>query len=170
MSERQQRRLENLADTLALRVQTLRSTGFLRETDTLLSLDYASQAAQAPYLFDMAGGILHRNHCPVVPDSSSSTLYALSDLREEDEKLACPICWPQLSADSRVPTNGTSEIFSGAMSYPNQFSSILRERRKDYHISHRESGLVAKAAKFISRLRHFCAGTKRSLTRLARSF
>jgi len=97
MSEWKQRRLENLADTLAFRVQALHYSSFLRETDTLLSLDYASQAAQAPYLFDMAGGILHRGHCRAVPDGSRSTLYAVWELREGDEKLACPRCCPQSS-------------------------------------------------------------------------
>lgn len=92
MSEWRQRHLENLADALLLHVQKLRSSGFLKETATLLNLDYASQAAQAPYLFDMARGILHRKHCAALPHGSRSTLYALWELREGDDKLACPIC------------------------------------------------------------------------------
>lgn len=92
MSERKQSRLENFADILVLRVQKLRSSGFLRETPTLLNLDSASQAAQAPYLFDMACGVLHRDHCTAIPDSCKTTLYPVWELREEDEKLACAIC------------------------------------------------------------------------------
>lgn len=91
-----------MADTLALRAQDLRTRGLLTETATLLSLDYASQAAQAPYLFNMADGILHRSYCAVVRNGSRSTLYATWELREGDEKLACPSCCPQSGAQPRI--------------------------------------------------------------------
>lgn len=84
--------LAHLADTVALRVQKLRSAGLLRETATLLNLDYTSQAAQAPYLFDIARGLLHRKHCAAMPNGSRSTFYAVWELRKGDEKLACPTC------------------------------------------------------------------------------
>lgn len=101
MSNRKGRTLR-LADALALRVQELRSRGFVNETATLLSLDYASQAAQAPYLFDMADGILHRGRCAAIPNGSKSTLYAVWELKEGDAKLACPIC---CSDQPRSPTS-----------------------------------------------------------------
>lgn len=102
MSDRKDGRLDRLADTLALRAQELRSRGLLNDTATLLSLDYASQLAQAPYLFDMADGILHRSRCAAVPSGSRSTLYAVWELRDGDEKLACPSCCPQFDAQPQI--------------------------------------------------------------------
>jgi hypothetical protein len=161
MNNGEQRSLEDLADTLALRVQELRSKGLLKETETLLNLDYTSQAAQAPFVFDMAGGILHRNHCNAVPHGSRSTLYAVWELREGDETPACPICSPRSGEQPQVQTESALDLFFGILSFVDQFSSILRERGKQYRHSHRESPLVFRVEKLISWLRPLRAGVRR---------
>jgi hypothetical protein len=161
MNNGEQRSLEQLADTLALRVQELRSNGLLKETEALLNLDYTSQAAQAPFLFDMAEGILHRNHCTAVPNGSRSTIYAIWELREGEETSACPICCPHSGAQPRVPTESTSDLLFGIISFVDQFSSILRERGKQYRHSHRETTFVVRAERLISWLRLLRAGIGR---------
>lgn len=155
----EQNGLEDLADTLALRVQELRSKGIVK--DALLNLDYASQAAQAPFLFDIAGGVLHRNGCNAVPNGSRSTLYAVSELKDGDEKLACPICSPQSASQPKVQTESTSDLLFGIISLVDQFSSILRERGRAYRISRRQSLLVARIEWVISWLRLVRAGTRK---------
>jgi hypothetical protein len=159
MSNRKKRGRDRLADTLALRVQELRSSGLLNETVTLLSLDYASQSAQAPYLFDMADGILHRNPCAAAPNGSRSTLYAVSELREEDEKLLCRVCFPQ-SGESALQTGSASDTFLGIISFLDQFRSIFRERGRESRISHTQ---VAKKQKLASRLKLLGADMRRLL-------
>lgn len=153
--------LEDLADTLALRVQELRSNGLIKDTEALLNLDYTSQAAQAPFLFDIAGGILHRNGCDAVPNGSRSTLYALPEIREGDEKLACPICRPQSAPPPKVQTESASDLLFGIISFVDQFGLILRERGKQYRRSHNEKPLVVKVERLISWLRPLYAGIRR---------
>lgn len=147
MSNLEHKSLEDLADTLALRIQELRTKGLLKETETLLNLDYASQAAQAPFLFDMARGLLHRNHCTAIPTSSRSTLYAVWELTDGDEELACPTCCPQSGEQLQLQTAGTSDTVFGIISFLDQFSSVLRERGKEYRASNRGSPLVAQVEK-----------------------
>lgn len=157
----EQQGLEDLADTLALRVQELRSKGILKETDALLNLDYSSQAAEAPFLFDIAGGVLHRNGCNAVPNGSRSTLYAVSELGEGDEKLACPICCPQSDPQPKVQRESASDLLFGIISFVDQFSSVLRERGKQYRRSHREKSMVVRVERLIMWLRPFRAGIKK---------
>jgi hypothetical protein len=157
----EQNGLEELADSLALRVQELRSNGLVKNTEALLNLDYTSQAAQAPFLFDIAGGVLHRNGCNAIPNGSRSTLYALPELREGDEKLACPICRPQSAPQPKVQAESASDLVFGIISFVDQFSSILRERGKQYRHSHRKKPLVARIEKLISWLRPFRTGVRK---------
>jgi hypothetical protein len=161
MNNGEQRSLEGLADSLALRVQELRSNGLLKETEALLNLDYSSQAAQAPFLFDMAEGILHRNHCTAVPNGSRSTLYTIWELREGEETSACPICHPHSGAQPRVPTESTSDLLFGIISFVDQFSSILRERGKQYRHSHWEKPMVLRVERLISLLKPLRAGIRK---------
>jgi hypothetical protein len=161
MNNGEDRSLDHLADSLALRVQELRSNGLLKETETFLNLDYTSQAAQAPFLFDMAGGILHRNYCTAVPNGSRSALYAVWELGEEDKERACPICCPQSVEQPPVQTESASDLLFGIISFVDQFSSILRERGKQYRQSHRERPLVLRLEKLISWVRVFRPSTKR---------
>jgi hypothetical protein len=147
MNNLDQATLDDLADTLALRIQDLRTQGLLKETETLLNLDYTSQAAQAPFLFDMARGILHRNHCTAIPPGSGSTLYAVWELTDGDKELACAICRPESGEQSQLDTEGTSDILFGIVSFLDQFSAVLRERGKEYRNANTGSALVAQVEK-----------------------
>jgi hypothetical protein len=160
MSDRKERSLDRLADTLALRAQELRSRGLVSETATLLSLDYASQRAKAPYLFDMADGILHRKHCAAALNGSTSTLYAVWELREGDQKLACPVCSPHSGESALIDTGSASDTFLGIISSVDQFRSIFRERGRESRISHAQ---VAKKQKLASRLKLLGADMRRLL-------
>src|SRR5207302_11368432 len=117
MSNLEHTSLEHLADTLALRIQELRSKGLLKETETLLNLDYTSQAARAPFLFDMARGVLHRNHCTAIPPGSGTTLYAVWELTDGDKELACAICRPESGEQCQLDREGTSDILFGIVSF-----------------------------------------------------
>ena len=150
MSNMEHTSLEDLADTLALHIQKLRSKGLLKETETLLNLDYTSQAAQAPFLFDMARGVLHRNNCVAISRSSRSTLYAVWEMRAGDEELTCPVCCPGSGKQSQIQTEGASDILFGIISFLDQFSSVLRERGKEYRNSNRGSALALQVEKLVA--------------------
>ncbi|HUZ46447.1 MAG TPA: hypothetical protein VMW54_07395 [Terriglobia bacterium] len=144
MSSLEHTSLADLADTIALRIQELRSEGILKEAETLLNLDYTSEAADAPFLFDMVRGTLHRNNCTAIPASSKSTVYAVWELKEGDDQLACPVCRPQSDKPSHIQADGTADILFGIMSFLDQFSSVLRERGKEYRKSNQGKVLAAE--------------------------
>jgi hypothetical protein len=127
--------LEHFADLLALRIQQVRREGFLDGEEALLGLDCATDAARAPFQFDMVEARLHRTGCAAIPRGSRSTLYAVWAMKHGDEKLACPSCLPT-PHDNRAPENGdTSDLVLGVISIVEQFSSVLRQRGKEYRKS-----------------------------------
>jgi hypothetical protein len=162
MNNLQQASLEELADAVALSVQQFRVEGLLQEADTLLDLDYSSQAAQAPFVFDMVRGTLHRNHCTAIPSSCKSALYALWELREGDAELACDICRPQWGDQPYIQTDTALDTLFGVISFLDQFSSVLQERGKEYRNSKSESPLVTLVEKLFGDFdrirRHFPNG------------
>jgi hypothetical protein len=142
--------LDELADSLSLRIQELRGQGLLTETEPLLNLDYTSQAAQAPFLFDMARAMVHRNHCAAIPDSSKSTLYAVWELSAGDRQMACPVCRPHLAAPPPAETEQISNLLLGIVSFLDQFASVLRERGKEYRQSDKGNALVTQLEKLFA--------------------
>jgi hypothetical protein len=134
--------LEELADQIALNIQELRTQGLLEESETLLNLNYTARALEAPYLFDMVSGTVHRRDCKAIPATSRSALYAVWELHEGNEQSACPSCHPAADQQAALPVAGGADIFFGILSFVDQFSSILRERGTEYRQSEKGKALI----------------------------
>ncbi len=140
--------LEHFADLLALRIQQMRTEGLLDGEEALLSLDCAADAAQAPFQFDMVEARLHRTGCPAIPRSSRSTLYAVWSVKPGDEKVACPSCLPTPQDNPAPERDDTSDLVLGVISIVEQFSSVLRQRGKEYRKSTAGQALIQKMEGF----------------------
>ena len=136
--------LEHFADLLALRIQQMRMDGLIDGEEALLNLDCTADAAQAPFQFDMVEARLHRTGCPAIPRSSRSTLYAVWSMRQDDEKLACPSCFPTQRENQAPEGDDTSDLVLGVISIVEQFSSVLRQRGKEYRKSTAGQAVVRK--------------------------
>ena len=86
-------------DRLALELQKLRAPG-----ETLVRIDYRREAAQAPFQFDMANGMLHRRGCAAIPSNVSGALYAIWEPDGETDAIGCNFCRPAAVEASAVGT------------------------------------------------------------------
>src|SRR4051812_47391672 len=136
--------LEHFADLLALRIQQLRMEGLLDGEEALLNLDCAADAAEAPFQFDMVQAKLHRTGCAAIPPSSRSTLYAVRQMKGDDQNLACLSCLPKEAGNQVAKTDDMSDLVLGVLSIVDQFSSVLRQRGKEYRKSSAGQAVVQK--------------------------
>jgi hypothetical protein len=143
--------LMELADSLALRVQQLRAEGLFDPDDILLNLDYSSQASRAPFVFDMARGVLHRNHCRAIPADSQSALYALDRISADDAPLACPVCRPSPLEAAVTDAESMLDVILGLLSFLDQFDSVLRERGREYRTANRTSRFAQRFEELLVR-------------------
>jgi hypothetical protein len=98
--------------------------------EILLRLDNSLEAAEAPYQFDAAAGRFHCRGCAAIP--AGAPLYALWHLGRDDLSVACKRCRPL--PDETKPSEPTdrADLLLGLVSLVSQFSSVLKERGKDY--------------------------------------
>lgn len=149
-----------IGDVIALKIQELYRDKKIEDAQPLLRIDNRDEAEEAPYQFDMAGGVLHRRGCKAIPKSARSALYGLWQVPEAGRGFGCPRCDPlgtkPKPAQASIPGNGkaqpengrlrdapqqtqqeqlegeAADILFGAMSIVMQFRSVLRERGREY--------------------------------------
>ena len=124
-----------IGDAIAVKLQTLRAEGKIKDEQPLLKLDYRDQGAKAPFQYDVANATVHRTECSAIPDSSQYALYAMWELKESDRKFACRKCRPELIKNNGMKKDITSDIMYGFLSILDQFGSVLAERGKEYRNS-----------------------------------
>jgi hypothetical protein len=149
-----------IGDVIALKIQELYRDKKIDDTQALLKIDNRDQTEQAPFQFDMAGGMLHRRGCKAIPKAARSALYGLWQVPEVRRGFGCPRCNPlgmkPKRAQATTPVKGraqagngrgqdaqpqpqqgllegeAADILYGAMSIVMQFRSVLRERGREY--------------------------------------
>ena len=121
-----------LLDQAALAVQDLRSRGRLGGPDFLLRIDNRAEAAEAPFQFDAANGIVHRRGCGAVPAGARSALYGFWKIGPDDQQLACKRCRPVPDDHQEVEETDRTDLLYGLISVVDQFAGVLKERGKDY--------------------------------------
>ena len=137
-----------VGDYVALKVQSLRAAGKTKGDQPLVRIDNRPEAAAAPFIFDIAGGKLHRAGCPAIPKAHRTALYAVWEVRPEDLPTACEKCRPaseQPGADRtagsngrhKMPSNTAVDVLFGFISILDQFGSVLSERGRDFRNSDR---------------------------------
>ena len=138
MSKSRPRQPASLGDRVALEIQELHRRGKVRDTQPLLRIDQRKESAEAPFQFDAARGILHRNGCRAIPRSSKSALYGVWEFRANEPHLACPRCKPAPTKKKRAARTldvPASDLVYGVLSILDQFGGVLRERGREYRRS-----------------------------------
>jgi hypothetical protein len=115
----------------ALLLQRLRSEGRI-DDQRLLRVDCRPEAKEAPFLFDAARGILHRNGCAAIAKSSHTALYAVWRVTEEDLELACKRCRPMPDNRKNISQIDLTDIVFGVMSVIDQFGAVLGQRGREF--------------------------------------
>jgi hypothetical protein len=115
-----------LGDKLAVALQGLRAGAA-----PLLRVDDKGNAALLPYQFDAASGRLHRRGCREIPRHAA--LYGLSHVSRDQLANSCKWCHP-VPDDQKSPPDTTdrTELLFGLVSLVGQFTSVLRERGKEF--------------------------------------
>lgn len=152
MNEEATLRRSRLFDQAALAVQELRRQRRLSGPDLLFRIDNRAEAAQAPFQFDAANGIVHRRGCGVVPNSSLSALYGFWKIGPEEQKLACKRCRPLPDDQQKVEDNERADLLYGLISVVDQFAGVLKERGKDYQHTNEGQELGSKLGTFYENL------------------
>lgn len=124
-----------IGDEIAIKIQSLRTEGKVDDERPLLRLDYRDEAADAPFQFDIANAKLHRTDCPGIPTGSKTALYAVWNLKADDNKLACKRCRPLKLKGCGMKKDFTKDIMYGFLSIIDQFGSVLIERGREYRSS-----------------------------------
>lgn len=132
------------ADAFAISLQDWHADGKLSGRYPLFRIDYRDEAAQAPMQFDPVCGRLHRSHCPAIPESSRSALFARWSLTPDERPLACPICQPEPFADENLERKLSVDLLYGVISILDQFGNILRERGREFRNSQEGQDLEKK--------------------------
>jgi hypothetical protein len=121
-----------LYDQAALAVQELRGQQRLGGPDFLFRIDNHVEAAQAPFQFDAANCIVHRQGCGAIPASARSALYGFWKIGPEEQKLACKRCRPVPDDQQQAEDSERTDLLYGLISVVDQFAGVLKERGKDY--------------------------------------
>jgi hypothetical protein len=100
----------------------------------------------------MARGVLHRNGCRAIPPSSEPALYAVEQMRAGDAAFGCAVCRPEPLARREIEPEDVFDLFYGALSFLDQFSSILRERGREYRQSNRAAAWVRRFEQILATL------------------
>jgi hypothetical protein len=136
MSESRPPAWAHLADMVSIRIQELHTSGLLRGTQPLLRVDNREEAKRAPFQLDVAAGKLHRAGCPAIPEGSSSALYGVWEIGDNDTSIACPRCKPMPKTDDKTEDSEyPTDLLYGAISIADQFGGVLRERGREYRKS-----------------------------------
>jgi hypothetical protein len=122
-------------DFAALELQRLVGSGLIDPEQALLRIDYRREAKNAPFQFDMVNGRLHRSGCPSIPAACAAALYAVWDPGVDLETVACSECRPSASEAQTMSQDKTLDVLYGFISLVDQFSSVLKERGKEYRTS-----------------------------------
>jgi hypothetical protein len=149
----------SIGDYVAIKIQELYRESKIDAREALLKIDNREEAAQAPFQFDPAAGLLHRRDCKAIPDSARSALYGVWRVSAVEAKFACPRCRPAGAAerpeperkaagpesaqagasaqadprkDSKPPQGDVADLLYGVLSIVNQFGSVLRERGREF--------------------------------------
>jgi hypothetical protein len=130
-----------IGDNIALKIQELKKKGKIDDRQPLLRIDYRSEAARAPLIFDIAKGKLHRANCRAIPKDSKAALYGIWEFEDADIKLVCNKCKPDMEKRGRVDKDKFSDMMYGFLSILDQFGSVLNERGKEYRNSDRGKAL-----------------------------
>ena len=142
----------NLADALALELQSLCQRHRIDAEPGLLRIDFRRQAARAPFQFDMVNGKLHRADCPGIPLDSRSALYAVWSPKPGSEDRFCTICRPSAGQGTYMAKNMASDLMYGLLSILDQFGSVIGERGKEYRESERGRELAQQMDKIFAKL------------------
>jgi len=118
-----------LLDRTALALQALRGAT-TAGLDVLLRIDNTQESEAAPYQFDAAAGRLHRRGCRAIP--LGAPLYARWHLSREDLNLACSRCRPVPDNAKPEKSSDRNDLLLGLISLVTQFSSVLKDRGKDF--------------------------------------
>jgi len=125
------------ADRLFLTIQDLYKAGKISDEMPLLKIDYRERAEQAPFQFDIVNARLHRTTCIEIKSKAGAPLYAVWKPTKEDIRLACDTCRPAAVRGEAVERDNALDIVFGFLSLIDQFSSVLKERGREYRASRR---------------------------------
>jgi hypothetical protein len=141
-----------LFDQAALAVQELHHQGRLSGPDFLLRIENRAEAAEAPFQFDAANGIVHRRGCGAVPASARSALYGFWSIGPDEQKLACNRCRPVPDDQQKAEDSDRADLLFGLISVVDQFAGVLKERGKDYQRTNGGQELGTKLSTFYETL------------------
>jgi hypothetical protein len=141
-----------VGDLVALKIQELYKESKIDLREALLKIDNREEAAQAPFQFDPAAGLLHRRDCKAIPESARTALYGVWRISAVESRFACPRCNPAGAAEKagsekraaksqserpasepngKTPQGDVADLFYGVLSIVNQFGGVLRERGRE---------------------------------------
>jgi hypothetical protein len=135
MSSAGNRQGAQISDLVALKIQELHKENKLDKQQALLKIDNRDEAARAPFQFDPAAGTLHRRDCGAIPEADRTALYGVWRVSAKDGWRACPKCKPIAGAEAAGEQGGITDVLYGLLSIVSQFSSVLRERGREYRSS-----------------------------------
>ena len=124
-----------ISDLVALKIQELHKENKLDKQQALLRIDNRDEAARAPFQFDPAAGTLHRRDCGAIPEADRTALYGVWRVSAKDGWRACPKCKPIAEAEAASEQSGITDVLYGLLAIVSQFSSVLRERGREYRSS-----------------------------------
>lgn len=126
-----------LFESISLKIQELHREKKIPDEPSLLRINNPGETANAPFMFDMVNGRLHRADCAKIPVVSKSALYAVWQPRRNDLEISCETCRPAAAKVGHMKRGTASDIIFGFLSLLDQFSSVLIERGKEYRKSER---------------------------------
>ena len=142
-----------VGDLVALKIQELYKESKIDLREALLKIDNREEAAQAPFQFDPAAGLLHRRDCKAIPESARTALYGVWRISAVESRFACPRCNPAGTADkagsqkaagasqaerpaseagAKAPHGDVADLLYGVLSIVSQFGGVLRERGREF--------------------------------------
>lgn len=150
----------SIGDFVALKIQELYKESKIDAREALLKIDNREEAAQAPFQFDPAAGLLHRRDCKAIPEGARTALYGVWKISPVESRFACPRCNPAGTSEKpaagkpepekktaagaaesersgpekngKAPQGDVADLLYGVLSIVNQFSGVLRERGKEF--------------------------------------
>ncbi|HTS63219.1 MAG TPA: hypothetical protein VMH28_14425 [Candidatus Acidoferrales bacterium] len=141
-----------LGDLAAIGLQELFRQRAIDVEQPLLRIDYRSEAARAPFHFDMVGGKLHRTGCRAIPRTSLPALYAVWEPGDGWPSLACPQCRPVFPEAAEMKPDSSFDLLYGLLSVVDQFGSVLTERGREYRNSARGRQLSRQLTQLLGAL------------------
>jgi hypothetical protein len=144
----------SIGDFVALKIQELYKESKIDLREALLKIDNREEAAQAPFQFDPAAGLLHRRDCKAIPKGARTALYGVWRISAVESRFACPRCNPAGVAEKagpekktagksaserpapekpgKAPQGDVTDLLYGVLSIVSQFGGVLRERGREF--------------------------------------